>query len=205
MTNNRNFALVTGATCETGYEFARMLAQKHYNLVLVAQNRDLLENMAEEFYFIYDVKVLVIQKDLNKTNAPVELCKELQEKGINVEVLINVADHTQFELNVESGVNRQIAFINLQLMAYVVLCNLFLQDMIARNKGIIWNIIAVGKNLPSSLESVSQASVAFITSFTENLQKQCQGNDISISSLFPENITFTQFQQLWRYQFAQVI
>lgn len=66
--------LITGASSGIGFEFARIMAQDGYDLVLVARRRDELERVAKEFPHR---KIILIEKDLSLTLSPREVYDEL--------------------------------------------------------------------------------------------------------------------------------
>ncbi len=66
MATNSKYALITGATNGIGYELAKLFAQDHYNLIIVARHPDELSNRAAEFQQQYGVEVVTIAKDLSK-------------------------------------------------------------------------------------------------------------------------------------------
>ena len=58
------WALVTGASSEMGTEFARRLAEKGLNVVLIARREDRLSSLAMELEREYSAKTRVVAVDL---------------------------------------------------------------------------------------------------------------------------------------------
>ena len=64
-TRRRRYAIVTGASRGIGAEYARALATQGYDLLLVARDRDRLEQLAWELRSAYDVQVHFEVMDLS--------------------------------------------------------------------------------------------------------------------------------------------
>ncbi|MGJ8660866.1 MAG: SDR family NAD(P)-dependent oxidoreductase, partial [Bacteroidota bacterium] len=87
----KNTALITGASGGLGLEFAKIHASKGGDLVLVARSGDKLNALKSELETQFGVQVLVIEKDLSKSNSALEVFQETQNKEIIVDYLINNA------------------------------------------------------------------------------------------------------------------
>src|SRR5271166_2811758 len=85
------YALVTGASRGLGMAFARELAQRGSNLVLVARAQEPLEALASELRHSHQVSVVVIQADLSCAGAGQGLAAKLAGDGIAVDLLVNNA------------------------------------------------------------------------------------------------------------------
>ena len=72
--NYKGTALVTGASSGLGAEFAKQIAEKGMDLVLVARSAEKLESLAKELS--NKVKVTVIPADLARENAATAVKKE---------------------------------------------------------------------------------------------------------------------------------
>src|SRR2546421_5079159 len=84
-------ALVTGASSGLGAEFARQLARRGSNLVLVARRADRLESLADELTQAHGVTVTTIARDLGLPDAGRTLRAELESRGIHATGLVNNA------------------------------------------------------------------------------------------------------------------
>ena len=83
--------LITGASSGIGEEFARELASKGANLILVARNTKKLESLADELKAKYSNESFVFSADLSSLEAPREIFKAVKDKNFSVDILINNA------------------------------------------------------------------------------------------------------------------
>lgn len=192
MTTNQKYALITGATSGIGFELAKLFAEAHYNLVIVARNQEELERLAGELAGQYQIEVVPLAKDLFKRESPFEVYQEIKNKGIQIDVLVNDAGQGQYGEFVDTDINRELDIIQLNIGAYVILCKLFLQDMVIRDEGKILNVSSIGGEMPGPLQAVYHATKAFVTSFTEAIRTENKDRNITITALLP-GVTDTDF------------
>src|SRR5271166_4594813 len=83
--------LITGASGGIGYELAKLFANDHHNLVLVARNGPRLAQVADELQRQFGVTVRTFALDLTDPSTPQSLFAQLQGEGIAVDILINNA------------------------------------------------------------------------------------------------------------------
>ena len=67
------WALITGASSGFGVQFARLLAERKANLVLVARRTEPMERLAEELRQRHSVQVVVEGMDLSRAGAGASL------------------------------------------------------------------------------------------------------------------------------------
>jgi short-subunit dehydrogenase len=192
MSTQTKFALVTGATSGIGYEIAKLLAQENHNLIIVARNTEALEAVANEFRAAFNIEVIPLAKDLFRRESPFEIHEEVKNRSLQVDVLVNDAGQGQYGEFIETDINREIDIIQLNVVAYVVLTKLFLQDMVANGGGKILNVSSIGAEMPGPLQSVYHATKAFVTSFTEAIREENKDRNINITALEP-GVTDTDF------------
>jgi len=86
-----SFALVTGASRGLGMAFARELAARHHNLVLVARSVEPLQAFASGLRRSHPVSVIALPADLASPGASQNLADQLYDGGIQVDLLVNNA------------------------------------------------------------------------------------------------------------------
>lgn len=187
-----NYALITGATSGIGYELAKIFAEHHYNLVIVARTEAQLEKIAFEFSLQYGIDVLPIAKDLFKRESPFEVYEEVIARGIGIDVLVNDAAQGLYGKFVDTDIERELDMLQLNIGAYLVLTKLFLREMLDRGHGKILNVASIASKLPGPYQSVYHGTKAFIHSFTEAIRAETEGTGVTITSLLP-GVTDTDF------------
>jgi short-subunit dehydrogenase len=204
MSTTQRYALITGATSGIGYELAKLFAGAQYNLVIVARNAEALERVASEFRSEFNVEVILIEKDLFKREGPFEVFEEIKRRSIQINVLVNDAGQGQYGEFSETDINREIDIIQLNIISYVVLTKLCLQEMLAQGEGKILNVSSIGAEMPGPLQSVYHATKAFVTSFTEAIRSENKDKNITITALEP-GITDTDFFHKAKMEDAKMV
>ena len=107
-----HFALVTGASSGIGLEFAKQLAKRGYNLLIVS-NEEVIKKRAEEIKGSKDerisgLEVIPLVMDLGQQSSARELYEYTRAQEIEVEVLVNNAGHG-YILNVCSVTSKIVA------------------------------------------------------------------------------------------------
>jgi hypothetical protein len=178
-------ALITGASSGIGAAFARELASKNRDLVLVARSEDKLQQIAQELEQKYQVKTEVIVQDLTALTAAQSLFDAVTEKGITIELLINNAGFGDYGKFSDRPLDKQIAMIQLNVTVLVELTGLFLSAMKQQGNGSIINISSIAAFQPLPYMSVYAATKAFVLNFTEALWAENKDNGINILAVCP--------------------
>ncbi|WHY32131.1 SDR family oxidoreductase [Cytobacillus firmus] len=175
-------ALITGATSGLGYEFVKLFAADGYNLVLVARNKEKLEEIKKTFA---ETEVTIIAKDLSIQGAAKEVFEETAKLNINIDVLVNNAGFGLMGKFDELDLQKQVNMIQLNISALTELTYYFLPAMKERNNGRILNVASTAAFQPGPLMAVYYASKAYVLSFSEALAEELQEYSISITTLCP--------------------
>jgi len=182
---NKKTALITGASTGIGKEFAKIHASKGDNLIIVARSESKLNKLKQELEQQYNIKVLVIAKDLSDLKAPQEIYNEVKQKGIEIDYLLNNAGFGSLGKFHELDLNRQIAMINLNVTALTALTHLFLPDFVKRNSGKILNTSSTASFMPGPLQAVYFATKAYVTFFSNALSEELHDTNITVTNLMP--------------------
>ncbi len=184
MSEQKNYALITGATEGIGYELAKLFASDGYNLVIVARHENELDAKAAEFTQ-HGVEVISISKDLFNREEAFELCDELQSRNIQIDVLVNNAGQGVYGLFENTELDRELDIIELNVVSTVILTKHFLKQMIARNSGKILNLASIASKTPGPWQAVYHGTKAFIYSFTQGIRQELKDYEITVTALLP--------------------
>jgi hypothetical protein len=179
------FALVTGASRGLGMAFARALAERHYNLVLVARSAEPLYAFANELRRSTSVSVVAIQVDLSFPGAIQTLTEQLSNGETPIDLLINNAG---FGLRGEFrglSIRQQLEMLRLNNQAIVELTYSLLPGMLERQKKGIINISSTAGFQPIPFASVYSATKAFVTAFSLALEQELRSAGVSVVTVCP--------------------
>lgn len=183
-----SWALITGATDGIGKAYAKALAKKGLNVVLVSRTLSKLEDVAKEIESESKVQTKVITADF--TAGP-EIYESIakQTSGLEIGVLVN---------NVGMSYSNPERFLELpeqeKLVANLVTCNvfsvtrmcgLFLPGMVERRKGVVINISSLSAVIPAPMLTVYAASKAFVDKFSEDLATEYAKHGVVVQSVLP--------------------
>lgn len=175
-------ALITGASSGIGLELAKLLAEKNYDLVLVARSVDKLKEFASQHTH---AKVYVLGKDLSTENAAQEIFDELITQNIHTDVLINNAGFGDFGFFCNSNWKKQQDMINLNITTLTHLTHLFLPGMIKNKRGRILNVASTAAFQPGPTMSVYYATKSYVLHFSEAIANELEGTGVTVTALCP--------------------
>ena len=187
-------ALITGASSGIGYELTKLFARDGFNLVLVARNSMRLEKIADDLTREFKIGVIVIAKDLSEATAANEIYRELNNKAIEVNILVNNAGLNVYGPFSETDLQRELQMIQVNLVTLTQLTKLFLPAMLERNSGKVLNVASTVSFTPGPGDAVYCASKAYVLSFSEALAEELRGTGVTVTALCP-GPTNTEFAE----------
>ncbi|QTL99011.1 SDR family NAD(P)-dependent oxidoreductase [Iocasia frigidifontis] len=181
----KEMVLVTGASSGIGMDFARIFAEKGYNLVLVARREEKLKSLAKELGKKYKAEVKVIPKDLSMLTSSEEIFEELRKENINIDILVNSAGTQVYGNFLETDLDKEMKMMQVNVNSLVCLTKLAVNQMKEKGKGRILNLASTGAFMPVPLNSIYCASKAFVLHFSEGIKKDLEGSGITVTTLCP--------------------
>jgi uncharacterized protein len=192
--NPRPLALVTGASSGIGADLARELARDGHDLVLSARRVEPMQALAEELKRL-GAGCTIIAADLSKTGAAAALVRELEKRGMHIDVLINNAglgDNGRFD---QSDPLRVSEMLGVNVVALTELTRLLLPPMVARGRGKVMLLASTAGFQPGPQMAVYCASKAYVLNFGEAIAFELKGSGVTVTTLCP-GATGTEFAQV---------
>lgn len=182
--NKKGTALVTGASSGIGKAFAEALAQRGYDLILVARRLEQLEAVADELNSRNGIHTEVLTADLTNDEDVIRVAERID--GVdNLSMLVNNAGFGVESPFVSSDIERQLDMVRVHDIATMRLTRAALPGMTARRRGDIINISSIGGFFPYPNNAVYNASKAFLITFTETLHIELAGSGVRAQVLCP--------------------
>jgi short-subunit dehydrogenase len=187
-----NASLITGASSGIGEVFARRLAARGRNVLLVARSEDKLITLCNELGRSNSIRAQYIALDLSLAESPARLFEEAEKRGLTIDLLVNNAGFGSFGDFAKADLARELNMIDLNIKALVELTYRFLQPMRERKQGAIINVASTAAFQAVPYMATYAATKAFVLSFSEALWEENRSHGIKVMALCP-GVTETNF------------
>ena len=190
-------ALITGASSGIGAEFARQLAAQGHDLILVARREERLRALAAELARAHSICAEILVADLSNL-ADIERVATRIAELETLDLLINNAGFGTPLRFAEAEAAKQVAMLEVHVVASTRLSRAALPGMIARGRGLIINVssLAAFFSMPGSVTYC--ATKAYLTAFSKALQAELRGTGVEVQALCP-GFTYTEFHDTPEY------
>lgn len=175
-------ALITGASSGIGEAFARALAARGCDLVLVARRQDRLDTIADQLESKYGISCARIAFDLS-VEGPGGRLRELVDG--DVDLLINNAGFATQGLFLEGDAKDFARVLAVDVGAVVDICHAFLPGMVRRRHGAIMNVSSTTAYQPVPSLAVYAAAKSFVLSFSQSLWYEAKQHGVKVFSFAP--------------------
>ncbi len=176
-------ALITGASSGIGTVYARRLAARGHDLVLVARDGARLEALAADLRHAHGVGVEVLVADLTDDAAFATVYERLAG-GAPVDILVNNAG-----MAVLGGFGadriKVAGMLNLNMLAPTFLAHAALPGMVARGDGAIVNIASMLALLPEYAPGTYAATKSYLMTLSQSLHAEYAAQGIYIQAVLP--------------------
>ncbi len=191
MSGAKGIAVVTGASSGIGAVYADRLAERGYDLVLVARNADKMADVAERIRAKTGRTVDLLPADLADPRhlAGVEAFLKTTP---GITMLVNNAGLGGTAKLVDTDVDQMTSLIALNVTALTRLTYAIVPQFIARGAGTIVNIASVVAISPETLNGVYGGSKAFVVALSQSLRAELDGTGVNVQVVLP-GATATDF------------
>jgi short-subunit dehydrogenase len=194
--SNQGVAVVTGASAGIGAEYARRLAERGHDVVLVARRRERLDRLAEELRAGHGVRVEVLVADLGHPEGVTAVADRARRD--DVALLINNAGINGYGpfAEVEPAVLAHVLAVN--VTAPTLLARAALPGMLERGAGAIVNVASLlafaGALPPDPLpwRATYAGTKGYLVTFSRTLASELAGTPVRVQALCP-GLTATEF------------
>ena len=184
-------SLITGATAGIGHEYARQLAARGDDLVLVARNATRLDEVAAALRTAHGIEVEVLVADLVDRAQLALVEARLADRERPIDLLVNNAGFGLRKRFLDNTVAEETEMLEVLVTAVLRLSHAALGPMAERGSGGIINVSSVAAFLPRGTYS---AAKAWVNSFSEWAHLEYKSRGVTVMSLCP-GFTKTEFHE----------
>ncbi|WSQ06916.1 SDR family oxidoreductase [Streptomyces sp. NBC_01231] len=184
MTTQNKTAVVTGASAGLGAAYAQRLADRGYDLILVARNAARLETLASDIRSRTGRAVDVVPADLTDA-AQIAVVEERLRTDESIEVLINNAGVALLTPLAGSDAAAYEALVNLNVTALTRLTIAVLPGLTARGHGTVVNISSAMALNIMPFSAVYSGTKSYVLTFTQALQQELAESPVTVQAVLP--------------------
>lgn len=181
---SQQLALITGASSGIGATYAKQLAARGINLILVARDEARLSVLAQSLRETYGVVVNVLAADLTDQDGLLRVGREIDENKL-ITMLVNNAGMTVEGEFVDGDLVQIQRMLTLNIVALTQLAHAAAQVFRARRNGTIVNIASVLALVSESANGAYNASKAYVLSLTRNMDRELTGSGVHMQAVLP--------------------
>lgn len=188
----KKIALITGATTGIGLEIARIFAQDHIDITIVARDKQKLSDIKEDFENQYSIQVHTIPTDLSTEQGFNDIIKYTSENKISIQYLVNNAGFGDYGDFIDRDLDKYLQMIMLNINSLTALTHYYSRMMVLHGFGRILNIASTAGFQPDPHFAVYGATKSFVINFSEAIHKELENTGVLVSLLSP-GATRTEF------------
>jgi short-subunit dehydrogenase len=190
---DRKLAVITGASSGIGAMFARKLAARGYDLLLVARREERLRSVATELSETYHVSADVLAADL-AVDADRERVAARIRAAPNLGLLVSNAGFGTLGFFADTSVESQLQMHRVHVLATMHLTHAALENLVPRGEGGIINVSSVAAFSQTAGSVSYSATKGWMNAFTAGLyaELEVQKSPVKIQALCP-GFTLSEF------------
>ncbi|GAB3152784.1 SDR family oxidoreductase [Micromonospora sonneratiae] len=181
----RPTALITGASSGIGAAFARRLAADGHDLVLIARSVAPMEELAAQLRQAHGVRVEVLSKDLTQPAATTQIVRELADRNVTIDLLVNNAGFGTCGRFEEIDGDRDHDQLMVNVVALTDLTHALVPHMLHRGGGAVINVASTAAFQPAAYFAVYSAAKAYVLNFSLALWSEYRDRGVKVLALCP--------------------
>ncbi|MFT6717281.1 MAG: short-subunit dehydrogenase [Saprospiraceae bacterium] len=189
-------AVVTGASRGLGKALAGFLAEKGFNLHLIASNLALLTEVKADLEKNFSVKVEVYSCDFSNPKNSKTLALKLANEIQQVDILINNAGAFEFGMLEESSSEQVRKLLNINFMGAFNLTNAFITLLKKQSSGHVFNIGSIVTQHPRKDIAAYTISKFTLKGYTEVLRDELKDSKVKVTELIPGSINTSSWDDV---------
>ena len=179
------YALITGSSSGIGLAYARLLAERGRNVVIVSNRAEDNEAVATAIRRDYGVEALALYADLVRGDAAEKIYEWCRERDIEIDILISNAGILHFGKLVHTAPETIDKIVAIHCTTPMKLCRLFGADMCGRGDGYILIMLSMTVWTPYPTMSLYGSTKALLRNFGQSLWYEMRECGVSVTTVFP--------------------
>lgn len=182
--SSQGTALVTGASSGIGAVYARRLAERGFDLLLIARDKQRLETAASELRAEHGVRVEVLRADLTQKEDVLKIEHRLRSDS-SISLLLNNAGVAANGALAGADMEQLEHLIQLNVMTVTRLASAAAASFSKAGRGTIINIASVVALFPERFNATYSASKAYVLSLSQSLNAELSGTGVRVQAVLP--------------------
>jgi len=200
MEEQKNTALVTGASSGIGFAISGELARRGYSLLMVSNEEAKLPQAARELQTQYGVNADFLYMDLAKMDSAQKLFDYCQANSFKIDILVNNAGIFFFRDITNTKPELIETTINLHIFTPTMLSRLFAEQMIADNrKGYILNMASIASRMMMPGIALYGSTKSFLRCFSRAMRNEVYNKGVTITTISPGAVATNLYNLSSRY------
>ena len=200
MEENKNTALVTGASSGIGLAISGELARLGYPLLMVSNEEEKLAEEARGLEAKYGIKAAPLCMDLAQKDSAQKLFDYCQANNFKIDILVNNAGIFFFRDITDTQTERVETIINLHILTPAMLSRLFAGQMIEENrKGYILNMASIASRMMMPGIALYSSTKSFLRCFSRAMRNEVFNKGVSITAISPGAVATNLYNLSSRY------
>lgn len=171
-------AVIAGGSEGIGAAFATYLANKGFDLVLIARRYKPLQELAESLENNYNVEITCLTCDLTDRNATREILESLESREVNL--LVYNAASSIIGPFIDNTPEQHILIAQSNMITPLNMVHAFGEKMLAKGRGAIILMASLAGFQGSGFLSVYAATKAFIRILAESLWYEWKNSGVDV-------------------------